>query len=140
MPRRGGTMHADLAEGLNTGGLENFLRNNVVNVLILVVAAGMLLLENKGEYRQGRVPAGDDPGRDRGRGPVRAGPGHQWPSRQPGGLGGQPGHRLTPRAATCGFRPTTTSMPSTTTGWVRPAARSRGGPDTARTASSARCC
>ena len=50
-------MH-NLADGLNTGGLENFLRNNVVNLLILVVAAGMLLLANKGEYRQAMTRVG----------------------------------------------------------------------------------
>jgi len=51
-------MQAYLAEGLNTTGLENFLRNNVVNLLILVVAAGMLLLANKGEYRQAMTRVG----------------------------------------------------------------------------------
>jgi len=51
-------MHTHLAEGLNTGGLESFLRNNVVNLLILVVAAGMLLLANKGEYRQAMTRVG----------------------------------------------------------------------------------
>jgi hypothetical protein len=47
-----------MASGLNTGGLENFLRNNVVNVLILVVAAGLLLLANRGEYRQAMTRVG----------------------------------------------------------------------------------
>lgn len=46
------------ASGLNTGGLEDFLRNNVVNVLILLVAAGLLLLANKGEYRQAMTRVG----------------------------------------------------------------------------------
>jgi shikimate kinase len=47
-----------MASGLNTSGLENFLRNNVVNVLILVVAAGLLLLANRGEYRQAMTRVG----------------------------------------------------------------------------------
>jgi hypothetical protein len=52
------TNHTNWADGLNTGGLESFLRNNVVNLLILVVAAGMLLLANKGEYRQAMTRVG----------------------------------------------------------------------------------
>jgi hypothetical protein len=51
-------MHTHLAEGLNTGGLESFLRNNVLNLLILLVAASMLLLANKGEYRQAMTRVG----------------------------------------------------------------------------------
>lgn len=51
-------MSTYLADGLSTNGVENFLRNNVVNVLILLVAAGMLLLANKGEYRQAMTRVG----------------------------------------------------------------------------------
>lgn len=46
------------AGGIDTGGLETFLRENVVNILILLVAAGMLLLANKGEYRQAMTRVG----------------------------------------------------------------------------------
>ncbi|MBI3686194.1 MAG: hypothetical protein HY241_02435 [Actinobacteria bacterium] len=46
------------AGGISTGGLETFLRENVVNVLILLVAAGLLLLANKGEYRQAMTRVG----------------------------------------------------------------------------------
>lgn len=51
-------MQAYLAQGLNTTGLQDFLQHNVVNLLILVVAAGMLLLANKGEYRQAMTRVG----------------------------------------------------------------------------------
>ncbi|HSV67366.1 MAG TPA: hypothetical protein VLJ59_15835 [Mycobacteriales bacterium] len=51
-------MNGLAANGLNTGGLESFLRNNVVNILILVVAAGLLLLANRGEYRQAMTRVG----------------------------------------------------------------------------------
>jgi shikimate kinase len=52
------TLKPFAAEGFNTKGIEDFLRNNVVNLLILFVAAGMLLLANKGEYRQAMTRVG----------------------------------------------------------------------------------
>jgi hypothetical protein len=48
----GGSGQRTTNPGLDTRPLMDFLRNNIINVMILVVAIGLLILANRGDYRQ----------------------------------------------------------------------------------------
>jgi hypothetical protein len=51
-------LHNRGATGFTTTGLFDYIRQHVIDMLLLSVAGGMLLLANKGDYRQAMTRAG----------------------------------------------------------------------------------